>query len=141
MSHHFDDAPSDSSRKRLRVLLIAYGLFVVLTLLVSILVLAMPKFADWSVPHFGSPAIGLFYGGTLFFIAMKFLAWDSYPNARLRSAVGDLLLIIAVWGLLVTGFGWTGRDFNNPYLIVSLVQPIWTVGVPLTWYIAFRKFT
>lgn len=140
MPQHSDDVSSPIyADRRPRILLISYCLFVALTLAVSIAVFVSPRFAGLILPYFGWPIIGLFYAGTLKFVIAKLVAPESYANEKFRSAIGSSLVIIAIFGAFMAGLSWIGEDFDNPYLTVNALQPVWTVGVPMAWYIVFRR--
>ncbi len=121
-------------------LLVAYILFVAMTLLASVAFLLVPQIGEFASPYFGHPVIGLFYAGNLVFVIMKLVAPNSYANDKFLHAMRNLLGIIAVFGILLAALSWLGGNYNNPYLTVHAIQPFWTVGVPIAWYLVLRRY-
>ena len=121
-------------------LLVAYIVFTAITLLASVSMLLVSQFGEVAVPFFGHPVIGMLYAGNLIFVIMKLVAPNSYPNDKFLIAMRNLLGIIEVFGLITAAIGWLGKNYDNPYLTVNALQPLWTVGVPIVWYLVFRRF-
>ena len=103
-------------------LLHSYSVFVGVSVVVSITMLASRNFHEWLSPHYGQPIMGALY---------------------LSSCCGSprgILLLIMVYGIFQAAIGWLGSAIDNQFLAASVIQPIWTVGVPLIWFAIFTYF-
>jgi len=124
-----------------KTLLASYALFAFVAAAVSIAMLLSPQMANHLLPHLGWPIVGLSYLGSLIFVAVTWLYPNILPLAGWWGYLRGHFLIIIVYGLITTAMGWIVNDFGNPYLTVSIWQPIWTILTPSLWMLLFYRQT
>ncbi|TWU48983.1 hypothetical protein Poly51_48870 [Rubripirellula tenax] len=130
------DVTHASARQKL--LLYGFIAFVVAAFLVAIAMLISTDVADYLLPYYGWPIIGFFYAATLKYAIPPLLKRNPVPIRSYFKAISTTLLILVGYGIFTTALGWTGDNFDSPYLTVATVQPLWTVAVPLVWFTVFR---
>jgi len=118
-------------------LLASYALFAICAAAVSIAMFFSPKIAKPLLPHLGWPIVGLSYLGSLMFVAATWLSPNDLPLAQWWTYLRGHFSIIIAYGIFTAAIGWLGNDFDNPYLAVSMWQPIWTVLTPAAWMLLF----
>jgi len=136
-----DDAPvADVTRPtaQQKTLLIAFILFCVTAFAIAVAMFISSDIANRLLPYYGWPIIGLFYIGTLKYAMPPFLKRNPLLIYKYFGAIGWTLRILVCYGVFTAAFGWMTDDFDNPYLTVNVVQPVWTVVVPLIWLWLFR---
>ena len=79
---------------------------------------------------------GLFYAPTLFF-AIALLTTSKIDTAGCMRAIQRGALIIAIYGVFITLLHWTGSNLEAMLRAVPVCQPIWTVAVPIVWWVVF----
>ena len=122
-----------------RLLLHAFILFACGAFLVGMAMFISNDFAERILPHYGWPVIGFFYLGALKYAIPPLTDHNPVPIHVYFRGIWSTLRILALYGTLTALIGWATDDFENPYLMVSWVQPIWTVAVPLAWLLLFRQ--
>jgi hypothetical protein len=50
-----------------------------------------------------------------------------------------VLILAIVYGAVTFALSFGREDFDNPWLIVSVWRPIWTVAVPAGWWFVLRR--
>ncbi|WP_372720645.1 hypothetical protein [Novipirellula sp.] len=100
--------------------------------------LVSARIAERLLPYYGWPIIGFMYITTLKYAVPPFLLRNPTPINKYFNAISWTLRILICYGVVTSAIGWMTDDFDNPYLTVNAVQPIWTVVVPLIWLLLFR---
>lgn len=114
--------------------MLCYCVFAVAATLFSIAATIYDPLGAATVPYTGWSG-GLSYSFTLFFAISACIFLDS----RLTSAVISFLKLFVVFGVIDLGWALldmlTGAsDFGNPYLTYSPWRPLFTIGLPATWW-------
>jgi hypothetical protein len=120
-------------------LLIAFLFFCVAAFVVAAAMIISSGVAAILLPHYGWPIIGLLYVFTLQYVIPPLLKGNPIPVSSSFQAIRWSLRNLALYGLITAAIGWLiDDDFGNPYLVISTIQPIWTIAAPLTWLWLFR---
>jgi hypothetical protein len=111
--------------------LLAYTAFVVIVVFADFLILPwMPEsFFAHLFPYTGG-SVARPYAFTLFFACM--LIFEQERRANMRKAIMVILLSGLVFGIYKLS-NFNRPNFGNPYLTISLWQPLWTTALPLFW--------
>ena len=86
---------------------------------------------EWTVPFTGWVASMPYLFG-FFWIYMLIFGRNRERMGSRWGLVGPLLVCV-VFGVVEYARRSHGPDFNNPYLRVSVWQPLWTVALPALW--------
>jgi hypothetical protein len=121
-----------------KTLLITFIVFCLTAVAVAVAMFISSDIARRLLPYYGWPIIGFFYLGSLKHAIPPFLKRNPIPISKYFNAIGGTLCILICYGAFTAVLGWLTDDFGNPYLTVHVVQPIWTVIVPLIWLWLFR---
>ena len=119
---------------QLRVLK-AWEAFSVFALVVSIVAL-IPPIGSVMVPHIGWPLFGFICGGTI--VQSRLVSRGGVLGyAWARNQISIALAIVILHGAAQIVLNWNVGDAYNPYLRVSAIQPLVTIGIPLAWLTVF----
>jgi hypothetical protein len=122
-----------------RSLLYAFIVFSLCAFVVAIAIFVSSNIAERLLPYYGWPIIGLFYLGALKYAIPPLFERNPIPITIYVGGISRTLWVIVCYGVVTAIFGWMTDDFGNPWLTVNVVQPIWTVLVPLAWIALFRS--
>ncbi|WP_442508366.1 hypothetical protein SH528x_007335 [Novipirellula sp. SH528] len=117
------------------MLLIAFIVFAILAFIVAIAMFVSSTFANIMLPYYGWPIIGLFYLGALKYAVPPLVTRNVAPVPVCLRGIARTMGIVACFGLVSALIGFTGDNDGNPYLTVHMLQPFWTVCVPLVWIV------
>ena len=116
-----------------RVLLIAFIVFAVLAFIVAVAMFTSSTIADTMLPYYGWPVIGLFYLGALKYAIPPLTPRNVVPVHDCLRGITRTMVIVACFGLVSALIGLNGDNYDNPYLTVHVLQPVWSICVPLLW--------